>query len=217
MEKIVYNYVSRTDVLSKDIKDALNYIYSLSYPKPEHTFTEMCEILRKECEENGKDPRIWRKKYGRYQWPIDFFYIPNKVVDDIRENRIEANNAKNLWHEYIDHIIEIFKSGGLKEVYEPTQWSEGRPMKQTITTASLDKEIGQDNAEKVIQMLEDYRNTYRFGGSDQISYSFSFADLAPCSNRETVTNAWKELGKDITIPEDDTWVDEYYEFDEDED
>lgn len=216
--RIVYEYKHRDDVLSQGMYDALDYVYSISYPKPEKSFMDMCKDLEKERKEANGD-RNWRKTYGdknQYMWPIDFFYIPREVLESVWKSHKEAYKATNTWREWLDCLSEfLFEKPGFKEVYKETEWSNGQKERTHEDQPLLKDIIGEDNAEKVKQMIDDYRWTYRYDSGDELSWCGGFMST-PNTNRETVEKAWKEaFGKDIVIPDDSAWIDVYDAAEED--
>ena len=59
------------------------------------------------------------------------------------------------------------------------------------------------------KILEDYAHTYRWGLMDVNQFGWAMMST-PNTNRETVKEAWKvAFDKDIEIPDDSMWIDEY--------
>lgn len=219
MKKIIYDYKHQDDVNSYGQWEALNYVYSISYPRPKKSFKTMCEDLKKirEAEGKGNDPN-WRKMYGKYQWPIDFFYIPQQVLEEVWKSYKESYGAENKWRMYLEYLSDfLFKEPGMKEVYSPTEWSDGKDVKHCVDQPLLKDVIGEEAANKVKDMIEDYRWTYRYDSSNELSWCGPYMST-PSTIKKTVIEAWKEaFDKDIEIPDDSHWVDIYYEEDEEED
>ena len=224
---IIYDYESRNNVLYNGYKDALNAIYKVSFPQYTETFKEICQQLTDEKKKEGGGSN-WRKTYcdGKYQWPIDFFYIPKDVLMGIWESYKTAYQAENLWNEYIGMLNDfLFIKPGLKEVYGTTEYSK-TPMRHSIDQKMLkdvisenlkdfvgekiNKKATDDICEKVKELIEDYQCTYKFGSTDAMQFAGAFLST-PTTDRETVVNAWKDaFNIDVVIPDDEQWKD-YYE------
>lgn len=212
MEKIVYNYLDRSDVLEGQALELLNYVYSISWPKPEKPFAEMMKDLEDERISLGEGLN-WRKRYGEYMWPCDFFYIPSDVLDTVWDNRREAYGATDKWREYCDAILDfLFKTPGFKHIYKEDELS-GRNERDYEEQKLLKDIIGEGNADKVEDLIRNYRNTYHYSFSEYTSLSWPFLS-SPSTNREKVVSAWKERGIDIEIPSDGAWIDELTDEDE---
>lgn len=211
---IVYDYQMRTDIVAQAGIDALNYVYSKSYPTPEKSFIEMCKDIKKAAIEAGHDDdRDFRITYTdgdkKYNWPTDFFYMPQDVLTEIWNNRRDCANIRCHWWDDMDALIDfLYKGGGLKEVNSPMH--EGGENVRHCEDAPLVKDvIGEEAAEKLKDLLESYRRTYKWGNSDVISYGYYFMST-PNTNAESVKRAWKvAFNKDIEIPDDSTWIDKY--------
>ena len=211
---IEYSYKRRSDVITDNVLSTLNDVYEISYPKPEKSFSEMCNDIKAEAEKAGRGNDInFRIEYcdGKYQWPIDFFYIPDNVLKRVWDNRKEIYGVKQHWKDNMQMLIDIMfiNGGGLKEVYGPTSWSNGDAVRHCEKVPLLKDIIGKENADKVKDVLTSYMNTYSFGRSEEMAFSWGFMST-PTSNRETATKAWKEaFGVDIKIPDDSFWIDEF--------
>lgn len=216
--KVVYDYLNRSDVISKQLRDTLDYMYSIARPVSDKPFMEICKELDEERKAKNGDEN-WRKSYcdGKYTYPCDFFYLPYKVQKTILENHQEAYGISAYWDDNMKFLLEIlYEKGGLHEVNTPTKWSDGKNVRHCIDVDTIDKIIGEEPANKLKEILEGYRRTYRFGLRD-VNHFVSLVWAAPSTNRETVKMAWKDaFGIDVEIPEDDDWVDVYYEMDKEE-
>lgn len=211
--KVVYDYESRGEVVHRQVLETLDYMYSLARPLYEKTFTEICKELNNErLAENGDEN--WRKTYcdGKYMWPTDFFYLPHDVQRKIVDNRQEAYGIGNYYEDVMKHLIEnLYKGGGIHEVYTPTSWSDGKNVRHCIDVDTIDKIIGEDAATKLKAVLEGYARTYCWGRRE-LNQFLSLWWSSPSTNRETVKSAWKDaFNIDVEIPEDSAWVDIYYE------
>lgn len=208
MEKIVYDYPASSKNVELAIKDALNYVYSISYPKPEKSFDEMCHELNEERKQVGGD-RNWRKTYGKYQWPIDFFYIPANVLKTLWDGYKSSYGIEAHWDGDMEALINfLFKEPGFRDVYVKSE-KDGTTHREAVKQPLLKDVIGEENAEEVRILLKDYKETYKWGLSEVNSMAWAFLST-PTSNKATVVKAWKEtFDKDIELPNDEMWIDCY--------
>ncbi len=215
-DKIIFNYLTRGGVIGKEVRETLDYMYSLARPVIEKPFLEICRELDEERKACGGDEN-WRKDYcdGKYLYPSDFYYLPAEVQKVIRENRQEAYGISTHWEDAMEHLMDIlYKGGGIREVHTPTEWSNGEPVRHCIEVETIDKIIGDEAAEKLKDVLDGYKRTYRWGLRDVNQFMW-LCWAAPSTNRELVKNAWKDaFGVDVEIPDDSEWADEFYAIDE---
>jgi hypothetical protein len=207
--KIIYKFEQRYDILAKLIDELLNKLYSVTYPKAETDFKSMAKVSQ----------FINKDKNCRYKFPIDFYYIPQNVYETIVKDFMESHNIKLNWDENMKFLIKkLFEEGGLNEVFTPTEFSNGEKVRHCENVPTLDKIIPQEYSDKVKEVLKNYLNTYKFDNRDYNSFYFSVMNYAPSTSRESVVKAWKEiLGKDIEMPSDDSWIDEYTAADTEDD
>ena len=126
---IVYDYLQRSDVIHDNMIKTLNEVYALSYPTPDKSFIDMCKDIHEEAKKAGREnDSNFRLEYcnGKYKWPIDFFYIPQKILDEVWHNRQSAYGIEEYWRQDMESLINfLFKEPGFKEVYTPTKFSNG--------------------------------------------------------------------------------------------
>ncbi len=207
--KIVYKFEQRYDILAKLIDELLNKLYNVAYPKAETDFKSMAKLSQ----------FINKDENCRYKFPIDFYYIPQNVYETIVKDFMECHNIKLNWGENMKFLLKIlFEDGGLNEVFTPTEYSNGENVRHCENVPTLDKMIPQEYSDKVKEIIENYLRTYKFDSRDYNSFYFSVMNYAPSTNREQVAQAWKEvLGKNIEIPSDESWIDEYTDADTEDD
>lgn len=195
--KIVYKYEDSDELFSELFYKLINKLYSFSYPKPSVDFETMGKL----------SPYLSK---GKYKYPIDFYYLPNDVYKEILDDFMEKHRIEFHWKSDIDFLIKIlFNDGGIKEVYSTDEYND-KPYRHCIDVETLDKYIPKEYSDKVKEIIDGYANTYKFGSRDYNSMLFTTTNFSPNTSRETVIEAWKEIfNKDIEIPDDSYWVDEY--------
>lgn len=198
MEKIVYCYEHKDELHQEWFFKLIDKLYSLSYPKPNIDFKTMDKVYP-----------LLANKTGKYKYPFDFYYLPHKVCKIVVDDFLEKYGFAFHWKDDMEFLLKIlFEGGGIREVYSADEHND-KPYRHCIDVEVLEKHIPKEYADKVKEILEGYKNTYKFGSRDYNSMLFSVMN-SPNSNRETVINAWKEVfGEDIQIPDDSSWVDEY--------
>lgn len=201
--KILYDYKRRSFVVDENSLETLDYVYSLSMPKP---LTPYSKMENRDTQSNGE-----------YIWPMDFYYIPENVMDEILDNRRDAYNIRMYWEDCLGSLIKmLFEEPGTKAVCNPTEWSNGKNVKHYETIPMLKDVIGEDSSDKVKEILETYKKSYKWGLTDCNRFNFAMLN-APSNNRERVISAWKDVfGVDVEIPDDSTWMDVYTAIDEEE-
>lgn len=196
-KKVVYSYEKRDTIDQKLIQELLDKLYSVSWPRTKQKYADIIKRSFLDPSEQG------------YQWPIDYYYIPENVQKDIIDDFLEKHNIQLQWKNNIEFLHKIlFLEGGINEIYVPTE-PQGYPKKRIVETPTLDKIIPEEYCNKVKDLIEDYMHTYNFGSKEYNDINFSVFNCAPSSNRETVIKAWKERGQEINMPQDDAWVDEF--------
>lgn len=197
--KIVYNYERRNKIDEKLCLDLLDKLYSVSYPKVEGDFLTISKDTDK-------------KSHDKWRWPIDFYYVPDDVYKIIVDDFLYAHRFSCSWKEDMDFLIGIlFEKGGLNEVYGPTEWTK-EPLRHCEDVPTIDKIIPKEYADKLKEVLENYKRTYQFGERDYNGMMLSTYNYGPSTSRENVIKAWKEsFGMDIEIPDDTIWINEYFE------
>lgn len=146
---------------------------------------------------------------------MDFYYIPYKVYKILVDDFLDKYGVEFHWKNNMDFLLKIlFEEGGIKEVYSTDEHND-KPYRHCVDVKVLEKYIPKEYSDKVKEIIEGYANTYRFGSRDYNDMIYSSSMYAPSCNKEAVVKAWKEVfGKDIVIPEDSVWIDEYEEADE---
>lgn len=205
-DKIIYEYEHKDEIQREWFGKLINKIYSLSYPKPSIDFRTMNKVY----------PLLEKSvKETKYHYPCDFYYIPYNVYKILVDDFIDKYGIEFHWKTNMDFLLKIlFEEGGIKEVYSTDEHND-KPYRHCVDVEVLEKYIPKEYSDKVKEIIEGYANTYRFGSRDYNDMLFSASMYAPSCNREAVVKAWKEVfGKDIVIPDDSAWIDEYEAADE---
>lgn len=202
MEKIVYNFANRNDVVNDKMLEALSYIYSLSYPKPDKSYIDM---IKEGAYMSPKEKE--RLSNSKYIWPCDFYYVPDKVQREVWNSYKESVDAVCHWQNDMESLIEfLYEKPGLKEVYEPDEFNE-KPYRHSVNQQLIKDVIGEEAANKLREVLEDYKNTYRWGQSYENVFAWGYL-RTPAFDKEKMVKAWKEVfNKDIELPDDKLWID----------
>lgn len=222
--KYIFKYKNRSDVIADNVDDTIALLYNMSYP--EVNFMEdiipKCKKIREEYK--GDDPReafnMIGKNGKKYLYPLDFYYCPAKFQTMVVNNFCDAFGITYIWRTYIDVLLEYINNVNnscVTEVYEKD--SEGHYSRNYKHLPSLKdslKEIIKDDKilDQVYSNIEDYidkaKHYYKFGLREENQFRGGVVFHSPNSNRNTVKEAWKEVfDKDIEIPDDSEWGDEY--------
>ena len=149
----------------------------------------------------GKDERVYERHFLCHN---QFLYILNKYK--------KAYGFLEHWTSDCDLLIRDLTEGGLKDIY--VEGKNGYPgYRSAEKTPKLKDLIGEENSEKVINLIKDIRNFYRFDRNEE-TFSFNVSlGASPCSNAETVREYWKYQGIDVEIDETELSEDDYWEMD----
>lgn len=186
--------LNRDKILEKAVHDCYREMYRKAQPSANYD-----DYIRKI--KNGEIPRETRI-YERH-------YLPEKQFEYIVEKYKKAYNIQTTWKENCDIILRDLKEGGLID-----GWDDKLDCRGAEHTKPLKEIIGEDNANKVIELIEGFRNFYRFD-HEESSFNFTmYLGCGPTSNPKTVIDYWKSQGVDITIDEKkDLTEDDYWELD----
>lgn len=236
---IIYDFPSKRDVVAKQIKEALNKMYEISYPKPTMTFEQMnehCkEILQNESKPFSEGLFYTNDKTGRkYQYPLDFYYVPKGIQIELWDSLKDSYRANNFWREYLEALIDkLFISGGYKDkyvvdIYHPdnkgySKWKalwykiigkkkEWRTHRISVPVKTIDHYIGKFFANKVRKIIENYMHWYRYDSSVENAFAWAFMST-PTTNADTVVEAWEAIGISVEKPDDKKWM-SIYEYEE---
>ena len=192
--------LNREDILKECFERCMTEMYKYAQPSLDYlSITDMSEEEKKKL------------SYKHY-------YLSDKNCKFIIEHYLYIYGLFDWWKESVEVIERDFTKGGLKDhwVKESTDKYGKHPgYRDTEKVPPLKDIIGEENSNKVLSILKDYKDFYRFGRRDLDSISFSLYNYSPNSNKQTVIDYWKTQGKDITIDDFDV-EDKIYGTDDEE-
>lgn len=222
--KYIFKYKNKSEVIADNVDSTIELLYNMSYPEVNFMkdIIPKCRQLRKEYKgNNSKDAFYLTGKNGKkYLYPLDFYYCPAEFQTMVVNNFCDAYNITTVWEQYIDRLLEYINNvdgACIIEVYEKdSNGTFSRQYKHLPSLKDSLKEIIKDDKvlDQVYNNIEDYINKakhfYRFGLREENQFRAGVVFHSPNTNRNTVKEAWKEVfDKDIEIPDDLEWGDEY--------
>lgn len=188
--------LDRTEIIRRAIDECLTEMYAKAQPS-----ADWHEYVRKaERGEIGKDELIYER---HYLCESQLNYIVNKYK--------KAYRFVNEWESNIDFLIKCLKESGLKDCWIDSPDGGYRSAEKTPTLNDL---IGEDNANKVLELIENLKDFYHFD-NDEGKFSFNvYLGCSPTSNADSVREYWKSQGVNVEIDETELTEDDYWEIDE---
>lgn len=199
-----YQYKSPSTIINRAISECLKDTYECAYPECNYDNVERI------CKEAKGEPIKKTGKSGKkYEYPFDFYYMPQQMQEDIIENYLNIYNLKATWQDDVQTVIDYITEHPIVQVYKDHK-------REYITDLTLKErfdEIIPDKSEEcvdiVLELLTKCRNYYKFGTWEESCFKVNTLLRFPSSNREIVINAWKDVyDKDIEIPNDTIWNEE---------
>ena len=182
MEDKKYN-ITRQDVINEAYDKCLTEMYAKSQPSA--NFKELCEKYA------GTNEHIFERYYLSQE---EFNYILNKYVD--------AYGLHDKRKEFIDLIIENLQGEYSVDNYVGPHTDEYgyHPGYRSYKTESPLKDyIGEDNANKVFEVLNERKNFY-YTSLEETRFKSSIAlGCSPNSNEDSVKEYWEKQGVDLKI------------------
>lgn len=179
--------ITRNDILCEAAEKCMKELYSLAQP---HIDWEDFLKQNKEYRENGeKGPK-----------PYEFYYLPQKIFEEVVDNYVYAYNLKSRFEDHLDIILEYFNRP-IVDKYIPGE--NGNPGHRGYDyLIPLSHIIGDENIEKVKDYIEKARGFYRFDGELNSFKMTVCLGASPSSNKQAVIDNWKKYrNKDIVIDE----------------
>ena len=175
------NYVTRGKVISEACTNMIKEMYRRAQPSVDITLYE-------EQYENGV---LDADKDRCYEW----HYLPMETQRQIIEDYLEAYGAHDWLKRACEFLMQNFKEGGYRTAYKDLLGT-GELVRAAEETEKLDELIGEENAEKVYKLMEDFMGFYRTNMDEHTIRSAIFK--CPTSNPDTVMKKW---GSDFKIDE----------------
>ncbi len=167
------NYITRDKVISKAAHDMICEMYRRAQPSVDFD-------MYLECFKQGiLDP----DKCPIHNW----HYLPMKVQVQIVEDYLKAYGASDQFKKWAEFLLDNFKNGGHRTVYKDI-FNTGEKVRTGEETEKLPELIGDENAEKVYKLIEDYLGFYRTN-MDEHSIRGAIMEC-PTSNPEEVIKKW---------------------------
>lgn len=193
-----YHFITRRDVIEKACKDLLRELYFRAQPSVD------IDVYIEKFKNGELDP----EKDRIYEW----HYLPAAVESQVVDDYLEAYNANDQMKKWSEWLIELFKNGGHRTVYKDI-FNNGDRVRTGEETEKLSELIGEENAEIVYKLMEDFMGFYRTN-MDEHSIR-SVVMQGPTSNPKTVIEKWGPIEIDESVyknPDggwDYTWHDYY--------
>lgn len=186
------NYITRDKIITEACTNMIKEMYRRAQPSVDIT-------LYQECYKNGI---LDADKDRCYEW----HYLPVQVQQQIIEDYIKAYGANDWLKTACEFLIEVFKDGGRRTAYKDI-FGTGERVRTSEKTEKLDELIGNENAEKVYKLMNDFMGFYRTNTDEHDIRMTVF--WCPTSNPKTVIEKW---GPDFKV-DDSVYKNESGEYD----
>lgn len=167
------HYISRSDIIEEACHRMLKEMYMRAQPP-----VDIDDYIAK-----YKDGTFDKEKDRCYEW----HYLPGQVETQIVEDYLKAYNANDQMQEQFKWLLDLFKNGGHRTVYKDV-FGDGKETRSSEITEKLPELIGEENAEKVYNLINDFLGFYRRNG-DECSIRWTIMQ-APTTNPKTVKEHW---------------------------
>lgn len=186
---------TRREVLEQAYNECLFEMYRRAQPS-----VNLQEYIDKiESGELSKDSRI-------YEW----HYLPNEVMKQIFDDCVHAYSAEDHFRKTLEFLLEDFKEGGYRTVFKDV-FNTGEQTRTAEKTETLPELIGEENAEKVYALINDFLGFYHT--NTEYFMLVGLIMQAPTSNREVVEKKWGiEIDDSVYKNRDGNWDYTYYDY-----
>lgn len=239
----VYKYKSRRDIVTEAHDLCLKELYNASFScfddKDENMSTLDYALMKsKQMREEfnipeGKPIELVGDDGKQYFYPGDFFYIPLEYQNMVIDNYMYAYDIERKWESYMDTLIDYLNNKDNIALtqryfkneygYDDKQYVNLPSIKDAIATILKDNigendELLQKIIDKIFEHVTCCKKFFKFGLIEENLFR-GLVWCSPCTDRNYVIRAWKNVfHKDLIVPDDDLWTDEYDErLDEDYD
>lgn len=212
--------LTRDSLINKAIKDCLEEMYQKS--QPSISFYKILEDAKNK--KLSKNENFYEQHYLSAE---EYKYILNKYI--------EAYAINPTWNDDVDFLKDCLKNGGLKSKYIKDYTDEFGifhsgyrtseevgPLNKHLYEIIYDEydgngeiaeRVANDVTNKVIEIIGDYQNFYKFGKSDLDKFSFNVMNYSPTSSKEIVKKYWTSRGVHFEIEDRPTDQNELWEID----
>lgn len=191
--------LDKDTIMREAIDRCLSEMFEKAQPRANwHAYLELAKRGK-----ISKDERVYERHYLS---DTEFNYIANKYK--------KAYGFKRHWKDDCDWILHNLKEGGYRDAWIKDE--DGDKHCGSEKTKPLNELIGNESAEKVYQLIEDFKDFYRFDREESVFDFNVYLGCSPTSNAQTVIDYWKSVGIDIEInekkglTEDDFWEIDMY-------
>lgn len=168
-------YIDRNDIIEEACHRMLKEMYMRAQPP-----VDIDDYIAK-----YKDGTFDKEKDRCYEW----HYLPSEIQNQIVEDYLKAYNANDQMREYFGWLLDLFKNGGYRTVYKDV-FGDGKETRSAEETEKLPELIGEENAEKVYNLIKDFLGFYR-RNLDECSIRWTIMQ-SPTTNPDTVKKHWGE-------------------------
>lgn len=123
----------------------------------------------------------------------DWHYLPSEIEKQIIKDYLNAYNANDNFKFNLEWLIQLFKEGGMRTAYKDI-FGTGEKVRVGEYTEKLNELIGDENAEKVYNLINEFLGFYRTNLDEHIIRGTIFK--CPTSSKEKVIKKW---GPDFKI------------------
>lgn len=176
--------IERNDILTECVDRCLVELYK--WAQPTLDLEELRDQIKAGTWKEDKDHPLFRQHY-----------LSEKNFKFIRDAYMRAYGLYDTWTSSIDLLLDNLNNGGLKEIYVRDGETGHKDFEKVLP---LNKIISDEDTKKVIDVITDYRNFYKFGGRDANDVNFTITlGPSPTTNKEEVIEYWKSKNKEIEI------------------
>lgn len=184
-------------ILNEAIEACLKEMYRCSQPSGDY------DKLKEEAKEHPEEEKEF-PTFKRYYLSIEQFkYILKKYA--------EAYHLTPEWRNNIETIISDFKTGSIKRDYKKDSY--GNMVCEYIPTPPLKERIGQENAKKVLEMIDEISHFCKRDMDAQYFSSAISLGHSPSSNLKEVKEYWNNRGVEIEFEERNCEEDTFFDMD----
>lgn len=184
-------FKDRNELITDAVNGCLELMYK--YSVPSMSFKDFLNEVKE-----GKE---YDKMYFAHH------YLPKKLQDDIIERVRYIYGLGNFFKEYTNVIKEDLINGGLVDIYVDDE--NGISHRDSKQNGPLKDIIGEENANKVEELIDNYISFYRIDNTFTRDFDYSVFNYAPSNFKDKTEEYWKEKGLNYSF-DDKEICDRYY-------